>query len=251
MTEEIIGLIPAAGEGTRLGLPYPKELTPMIRRDGYKPAAQFAVETLVASGARHIVFVINETKHQLIAHFGDGSRFGCRFSYVVQERTGPRDSARSGGLAHALDAAYHLTRGRTVFFAMADTVLRPTDVFARMLSAAGPNSDLMLGLFLVVHPEKFGMVRYEQNGRVTRVEDKPRNTDLENAWGCIAWRPRFTEHLHVRVAAGDGDFAAIMNAAIADGLQAYGVAPANGVFADMGTFEEILETQAWYQAAGE
>jgi len=31
MNEELIGLIPAAGKGVRLGLPYPKELYPVIR----------------------------------------------------------------------------------------------------------------------------------------------------------------------------------------------------------------------------
>ena len=36
-SEELIGLIPAAGKGVRLGLPYPKELYPVIRDNHYKP----------------------------------------------------------------------------------------------------------------------------------------------------------------------------------------------------------------------
>jgi hypothetical protein len=35
MQEDIIGLIPAAGKGIRLGLPYPKELYPVIRNNHY------------------------------------------------------------------------------------------------------------------------------------------------------------------------------------------------------------------------
>ena len=38
MDEELIGLIPAAGKGVRLGLPYPKELYPVIRENRYTGA---------------------------------------------------------------------------------------------------------------------------------------------------------------------------------------------------------------------
>ena len=116
MSEEFIGLIPAAGKGLRLGLPYPKELYPIIRENHYKPIAQFVVQNLVAADIRHIVFVVNETKHQLIGYFGDGHRFDCNFSYVVQEQFTGDAQSTSPGLAHALDAAYHLSKGKNCLF---------------------------------------------------------------------------------------------------------------------------------------
>ena len=85
MIDDAVGLVPAAGRGVRLGLPYPKELYPIIRENRYKPVSQFVLDNLIASGVGHVVFVINETKHQLVGYFGDGSRFGCDMSYVVQE----------------------------------------------------------------------------------------------------------------------------------------------------------------------
>jgi dTDP-glucose pyrophosphorylase len=249
---EPIGLIPAAGEGTRLNLPYPKELTPLVRPDGFKPAAEFSVESITESGAKEIVFVINETKHQLIGYFGSGQRFGCRISYIVQERGARSATARSPGLSHALDAAYHATRGRTVYFAMADTILRPKDIFRRLEEASQPDDDLMLGLFRVDRPEKFGMVSYGPDRAVLRIDDKPKQTTLVHAWGCIAWRPRFTEHLHRCVSDRDmGDFADIMNLAIAEGLKARAVVFDDGHFADMGTFDEYLATQKWYLEHGD
>ncbi|MFN3335463.1 MAG: sugar phosphate nucleotidyltransferase, partial [Caldilinea sp.] len=110
MSEELIGLIPAAGKGVRLGLPYPKELYPVIRNNRYKPVAQFVVDNLTLAGLRHIVLVINETKHQLVGYFGNGQRFGCNISYVVQEALNGDGAVQSTspGLAHALDSAYHL-----------------------------------------------------------------------------------------------------------------------------------------------
>src|SRR3972149_10932912 len=153
MEDNLIGLIPAAGKGLRLPLPYPKELYPIIRDNRYKPVAQYVVENRTAAGIEHIIFIINETKHQLLGYFGNGSRFGCHISYVVQEQ---RDDNRSTspGLAHALDSAYHLVESKTVCFGMADTIMSPKDVFHCLLNAAREEDDVLLGLFLTDRPEK-------------------------------------------------------------------------------------------------
>ena len=58
--EELIGLIPAAGKGVRLGLPYPKELYPVIRENRYKPISQFVLNNLTRAQVRHVAIVINE-----------------------------------------------------------------------------------------------------------------------------------------------------------------------------------------------
>ena len=241
MNQEMIGLIPAAGKGVRLGLPYPKELYPIIRDNRYKPVAQFVVDNLTQAGVSHIVFVINETKHQLIGYFGDGHRFGCNISYVVQEQVNDQNMSTSPGLAHALDSAYHLTRNKIVFFGMADTIMQPHNVFAGAYAVADPKDDVILILFETERPEKFGMVRSNGDRRVVEIVDKPRQTALTEMWGCIIWRPRFTEYLHDSVVQGTSDFAQIMNNAIVAGLRFSGVRVANGTYIDLGTYEEIME----------
>lgn len=243
MIPDAVGLIPAAGKGVRLGLPYPKELYPIIRDNRYKPVAQFVLDDLVASGVSDVVFVINETKHQLIGYFGDGQRFGCHISYGVQEAPATDGQSTSPGLAHALDAAYHLVRNKTVFFGMADTLMEPQGVFARAWAAADGEDDVILVLFPTTRPEKFGMVRMDSANRVVEVVDKPRReTSLTNMWGCIIWRPRFTEHLHESVRRrGIADFAQILNDAIGSGMRVRGFLVDGGSYADLGTYEEIRE----------
>ena len=239
---DVVGLVPAAGKGMRLGLPYPKELYPIIRENHYKPVSQFVLDSLVASGVGHVVFVINETKHQLVGYFGDGSRFGCHISYVVQEVAKEERQSTSPGLAHALDAAYHLVRGKSVFFGMADTIMEPGDVFARAWAAAEADDEVVTVLFPTARPEKFGMVRLDGASRVLEIVDKPRETPLTLMWGCILWRPRFTEHLHECVRRhGTSDFAAILNQAIAGGMRVRAFPVADGSYLDLGTYEEIRE----------
>lgn len=243
MSDDLIGLIPAAGKGLRLRLPYPKELYPIIRDNRYKPVAQFVVENMVDSGIQHIIFVVNETKHQLIGYFGDGSRFGCNISYVVQERREEENGSTSPGLAHALNSAYHLTQGKTVCFGMADTIMTPGDVFSRMLSKAGKDETGLLGLFPTDHPEKFGMVEMGEGERVLCIIDKPAKTALQHMWGCIVWRHQFTEFLHERIAEDNmADFASIMNAAIQSHLCFRGIY-IDGSYTDLGTYEEIMEME--------
>ena len=241
MTEEWIGLIPAAGKGIRLGLPYPKELYPVIRGNRYKPISQFILDNLVTAGVRHVVFVINETKHQLIGFFGDGHRFHCDISYVVQERR-EEDRSTSPGLAHALASAQHLVKDKQVFFGMADTIIEPRDAYRKLNEAFEADADLVMGLFPTQSPEKFGMVRMGKGGEVLEIVDKPKETDLQYMWGCMIWRPVFTEFLNQKVRdEGVGDFAAVMNAAINAGLRFRGAVIPGGSYYDLGTYQEIIE----------
>jgi glucose-1-phosphate thymidylyltransferase len=242
MGEDLIGLIPAAGKGVRLGLPYPKELYPVIRDNHYKPISQFVLNNMTTAGLDHIVFVINDTKHQLIGYFGDGHRFGCHISYLVQEPANNLDKSTSPGLAHALDSGYHLTRGKTVFFGMADTIMQPSDVFQRSFQSASSDDDVILVLFTTEHPEKFGMVQMDSDDRVVKIIDKPQHTHLTEMWGCIIWRPAFTEYLHEFVQKKNiSDFAFIMNSAIQDGFRFRGIHIVDGIYIDLGTYEEIME----------
>ena len=246
--KNLIGLIPAAGKGSRLNLPYPKELYPIIRNDRYKPLSQFVVENLITAGVHHIVFVINETKHQLMSYYGDGERFGCKFSYVYQERINSSIESTSPGLSHALDAAYHLVRDQKVVFGMADTIMFPDDVFSHLIDTSPDSDDTNLGLFMVDTPHKFGMVKLDDSGHVVEIVDKPESTDLSFAWGCMVWPPKFTEYLHRKIQGQkELDFARIMNNAITDKINFRGVIIPGGKYADLGTYEEIAELERKYQ----
>ena len=239
--DQWIGLIPAAGKGIRLGLPYPKELYPIIRNNRYKPVSQFVLENLVIAGIQQIIFVINETKSQLLGYFGNGSRFNCTISYVVQEINETQFQSTSPGLAHALDFAYHLTYGKNVVFGMADTIIQPRDVFQRAMLALKPDDDGILCLFPTDHPEKFGMVRRE-NEFVTEIVDKPQQTQLTHMWGCIIWRAKFTEFMHEAINKENiYDFAFILNNAINSGFRFRGLSLSDGNYIDLGTYEEIME----------
>ncbi len=247
MSDELIGLIPAAGKGTRLGLPFPKELFPVIGPKGPVPAIRFALELLRDSGVSHTCIVISPAKAQLLSYLGDGAMLDSHLSYVIQGDREADSASTSPGLAHALHSAYQLTKGKTVCFAMADTIIVPGDMFRPMATMLREHDcDIVFGLFEVEDPTKFGMVDISSDGTVRRVDDKPKQTDLTLAWGCLCWSPRFTEHLRTCIRTGVADFASVLNTAIEGGLKAMGHHSEGALYFDLGTPDEVWRAQQWY-----
>ena len=92
------------------------------------------------------------------------------------------------------------------------------------------------------------VVKMDGDNRVLEIVDKPNETDLTEMWGCIIWRPEFTEHLHKCVFEdGISDFAKIMNDAIANGMRFRGAHMVDGSYIDLGTYEEIADLDRKYR----
>src|SRR5919108_4758861 len=105
--EEIMGLIPAAGEGNRLGpLPFSKELTTVGRSpmDGRPvPVCVPLLQNMRLAGVHSAFLVIREGKWDIPQYLGDGSRFDMRLSYLLR--------GLPYGPPYTLDQAYPFIRG--------------------------------------------------------------------------------------------------------------------------------------------
>lgn len=191
---DFVGLVPAAGRGTRMApLRYPKELLPIVYEPAeggarLRPVAEYALESLARAGVADAVVVVAPWKLEVMAYLGDGRHLGVDVAYLFQEE--------ARGLAHALDLARRWTRGRDVVFVMPDTIFTPSDALTRLRGVyEETGADLALAVFPTPDAHRLGPVVL-RDGRVRQVFDKPADPPVMNTWGAAIWGDAFADLLH-------------------------------------------------------
>jgi glucose-1-phosphate thymidylyltransferase len=156
------GLILSGGKGTRLRPithTSAKQLVPIAN----KPILYYGLEALVAAGVTDIGIIVGETEDEIRNAVGDGSRWQARVTYIKQDEP--------LGLAHAVQIAEPFIGKDNFVMYLGDNLVRDGVVsFVKRFEQRLP--DGMVLLANVPHPELFGVVELE-NGRVTRLEEKP------------------------------------------------------------------------------
>jgi len=158
------GLILSGGKGTRLRpLTYTraKQLVPVAN----KPVLFYGVEAIVAAGIHRIGVVVGETKDEIQAALGDGSRFGAEFTYIEQ--------GEPLGLAHAVLISELFLRGEPFVMYLGDNLI--ADGIASLVEEyrqIGCNSQILLAR--VPNPEQFGVAELS-DGTVVRLTEKPKH----------------------------------------------------------------------------
>lgn len=181
-----IGLIPAAGKGSRLGSPFSKELYPIPLHDEYYPIILSNLLALKMIDVIEIVIIINSEKSDIMKFLGNGSKWGLVLNYVVQET--------SISLPNALAQAQSIIDGKEVFFLMADTIIEDNDFLVKFMSLMLDSFEISLGCFSTDTPGKFATVTIE-NGIVSFCEEKNPDSKSRTMWGFWRWKPSFTNKL--------------------------------------------------------
>lgn len=198
---ELVGVVPAAGQGTRLGeLPCSKEIFPVgFWRDPEtgerrpKAAAHYLLEKMAKAGAGRAYVVLREGKWDIPAHFGDGHFLGIDLAYAMMRRP--------YGVPFTLDDAYPFLRDAVVLLGFPDILFQPDDVFVLLLDRhRATGADLVLAVYRSRRPDKDDVLELDADGRVRRYEVKPGVTSLTHTWVSAVWGPAFTEFLHEFVA---------------------------------------------------
>lgn len=231
----MIGIIPAAGKGTRLSLPFSKELLPLLDRDKYFPVIQSSIEAMIGAGINKIIVIVNHTKSDLIKFLGNGSKFNINIFYAIQEE------ARS--LPEALLEAVKIVPNEEIVFLMPDTIISPDNFLRKFLDEMDTKFIINLGCLKTKSPHKFAMVS-EVHSVVDFMEEKNPKSKLSWMWGFWHWKPEFSNHLiNYDYYQNQNDFKEITLSHVANEFmikkQIFAVKLSGYLYRDLGTFDEI------------
>ena len=157
-------LIASGGRGTRLRPithTQNKHLIPIAN----KPILYYAIEAAVNAGIKEIGIVHTADSLEVPNYVGDGSRWGVHITYIPQEVP--------GGLAQVVQLAEKFVGDDTFVFYLGDNMLvGGIKKFVDEFEKSGCNCYLTLSR--VKDPERFGVPEIK-DGRIVRVEEKPKN----------------------------------------------------------------------------
>lgn len=166
--KDMKGIVLAGGSGTRL---YPltmvtsKQLLPVYD----KPMVYYPISTLMLAGIQDILIISTpDDLPNFEKLLGDGSHFGIRLSYKVQPSP--------NGLAQAFTLGEEFIGNEPCTMVLGDNIFYGNGL-GQILRKAAQNAETgratIFGYY-VTDPERFGIVEFDENGRVFSVEEKPK-----------------------------------------------------------------------------
>ena len=189
------GVLICGGTGSRLA-PLTEITNKSLLPVYDKPLIHYPLQILLDAGIKDIM-IISGTEHidQIAEYLGSGSKFGCTFSFKIQEK--------AGGIAQALGlAADEFADGESVCAILGDNVYFD-DLSSHIQSFTGGGH-----VFLkeVDDPERFGIAEIENN-KVISVEEKPAQPKSNLAiTGCYVYDNRCFEVIKNLKPSARGEF---------------------------------------------
>lgn len=240
------GIILAGGRGTRLHpltLPISKQLLPVYD----KPMVYYPLSILMLAGIREILVISTPEDLPLFRRLlGDGTAWGVRFEYAEQDQ--PR------GLADAFRVGADFLNGEAACLILGDNIFFGTGLIDSVRRAAGLMEGAMIFAYPVRDPQRYGVVEFDEAGRVLSLEEKPKQPRSHYAVPGIY----FYDAQVVEVARGmkpsargELEITDLNNIYRERGQLRVGVLGRGVAWLDAGTHESLLQSASFVQAVQE
>lgn len=158
------GIVLAGGSGTRLHpltLAVSKQLMPIYD----KPMIYYPLSVLISAGINEILIITtphdNPSFKMLL---GDGTQFGCKFTYAIQEIP--------NGLAQAFVIGEKFIGNDNVALILGDNIFYGTGL-EELLSQKTDTTGGVVFAYHVSDPERYGVVEFDKNLKAISIEEKP------------------------------------------------------------------------------
>jgi glucose-1-phosphate thymidylyltransferase len=158
------GIVLAGGSGTRLHpltLAVSKQLMPIYD----KPMIYYPLSVLISAGINEILIITTPHDNPSFKTLlGDGTQFGCKFTYAIQEVP--------NGLAQAFVIGEEFIGKDKVALILGDNIFYGTGL-EELLSQKTNTEGGVVFAYHVSDPERYGVVEFDKNHKAVSIEEKP------------------------------------------------------------------------------
>ncbi len=160
------GIILAGGAGSRLH-PLTRVVSKQLLPVYDKPMIFYPLSTLMLAGIREVLIISTPLDLPMFERLlGDGSDYGMKFSYKVQEAP--------NGLAQAFVLGKEFIGDDEVCLVLGDNIFYGADLPQMLRNVSAKSSPTVFG-YRVADPERYGVVEFDRDGKVRSLEEKPEN----------------------------------------------------------------------------
>lgn len=160
-------IILAGGSGTRLypaTLSISKQLLPIYD----KPMIYYALSTLMLAGSRDILIITTPHEQALFQHLlGNGNQWGIDITYAMQPTP--------GGIAQAFLIGEEFIGNDAVALMLGDNILYGDSITVSLQEAAQKNLGATIFSYYVTDPQRYGVIRFNENNQPAEIIEKPIN----------------------------------------------------------------------------